>query len=365
LRKVRTHGIRGAYIGEFTVAGQVVPSNDVIFEGRAAWEAVFSTVDFGKFFLGFGAIGICERAFAEATNHLSRRVLYGNNVLEMPHIQSMMVCAFARLVAMKLFACRALDYLQVAGPKERRYLLFNAVQKAGVSTEGVKVMDLLSECIGAKGFEADTFFEMALREAPMIPGLEGSTHVNLRLAARFIQSYFGRSPGVPPMPESVTLSPAGAEENPYWHSRHDRNPKTVQFADCLTAYRPLRSVANVRTFVRQVAAFRRMIGSDAKSDDVAGDVALSIAMGRCFATIVYGQLVAENCVMAEIDLMMVAMIFDELVQDLTTEGLRLLQMFPAESLARTMLMKMVRSPRRAAVDVESVFATLNGRYASN
>lgn len=364
LRKIRTLGIRSAYVGEFTVAEQVVPSTDVIFEGRAAWEAVFGAVDFGKFFLGFGAIGICERAFAEATNHLRRRVLYGKSVLELPHIRSMVTCAFARLVAMKLYACRALDYLQVAGPNERRYLLFNAVHKARVSTEGVKVMDLLSECIGAKGFEADTFFEMALREAPMIPGLEGSTHINFRMTARFIDNYFDRSPVAPELPGSVTLTSADPEENPYWHGRHDRNPKTIQFADCLAAYRPWRSAANVRIFMKQVTAFRGMLGSSAKPEEFASDAALSIAIGRCFATIVYGQLVAENCVTAATDLTLVAMIFDELVQDLTAEALRLLLMFPAESAARTMLKKMVRVPRTAAADVESVFATLAERYAN-
>jgi arginine decarboxylase len=66
---------------------------------------------------------------------------------------------------MKLYGYRALDYVHAANERDRRYVLFCAVQKAKVSTEGVKVMALLSECIGAKGFESDTYFEMALRDA--------------------------------------------------------------------------------------------------------------------------------------------------------------------------------------------------------
>ena len=77
IRKIRTLGIRAAFIGEFSVAGQAIPAGDVICERRDAWEAVFGAVDFGKFFLGFGAIGICEHAFAEAIGHLRRRTLYG------------------------------------------------------------------------------------------------------------------------------------------------------------------------------------------------------------------------------------------------------------------------------------------------
>ena len=53
-------------------------------------------------------------------------------------------------------------------------------------------MDLLRECIGAKAFESDTYFEMALRDAQLIPNLEGSTHINLGLATQFIPRYFAR-----------------------------------------------------------------------------------------------------------------------------------------------------------------------------
>src|SRR5205807_1566233 len=155
---------------------------------REAWDAVFGTVNLGKFFLGFGAVGICEHAFAESVVHLHRRTLYGKSVAAMPHIRATTALAFARLAAMKLYAYRAVDYLQASCADDRRYLLFNAVQKATVSTEGVKVMALLSECIGARGFEAETYFESALREAQLIPGLEGSTHINFGLTAQFIET---------------------------------------------------------------------------------------------------------------------------------------------------------------------------------
>ena len=100
-------------------------------------------------------------------------------------------------MAMKCFAYRALDYLQASSKDDRRDLLFNAVQKAKVSTEGVKVMATLSECIGAKGFESDTYFEMALRDAQLIPGLEGSTHINFGLTSRFIDPYFTSNTDMP------------------------------------------------------------------------------------------------------------------------------------------------------------------------
>src|SRR5207253_101043 len=129
----------------FDVVQHELPPTDVIAEGRDAWDAVFGTVTLGKFFLGFGSIGICEHALHEALRHLRTRILYGAPVIAMPHIRALVAQARARLIAMKLYAYRALDYVHGASEADRRYLLFCAVQKAKVSTEAVKVMALLSE----------------------------------------------------------------------------------------------------------------------------------------------------------------------------------------------------------------------------
>jgi acyl-CoA dehydrogenase len=144
-RKIRTLGVRAAFVGEFALQDHELPRGDVIAEGRQAWDAVFGAVTLGKFFLGFGSIGICEHAFEEAAAHLQARILYGKPAIDMPHIRSTMVQAFARLTAMKLYAYRALDYLHSSSETDHRYLLFAAVQKAKLSTEGVKVLSLLSE----------------------------------------------------------------------------------------------------------------------------------------------------------------------------------------------------------------------------
>jgi len=365
VRKIRTHGVRTAFVAEFEVKDQLVAGEDVICRGREAWEAAFGTVDFGKYFLGFGSVGICERAFAEALAHLRKRVLYGKPVTAMPHIRLALAGAFARLTGMKMYAYRALEYLQTAGPDDRRYLLFNAVQKARVSTEGVKVMGLLSECIGAKGFEADTYFETALREAPMIPSLEGSTHINFALTAQFIDQYFADPADGPPPPDSIMLRPDDPEENPYWFGTRDRHPKTVRFAPYLDAYLPLRRVPNVRTFVKQVRGIHRLFtGDGVDASAVAIDPGLSMAMGKCFSMIAYGQLVAENCSASQAEPAMISLVFQGLIEDLSVEAIRLAALFPAGGAQRAMLQKVVRVPRTGAGDVEGVFGFLEPRFAA-
>ncbi len=362
VRKIRTLGIRTAFVGSFEVKEHPLPMSDVISRGREAWDAVRATINFGKFFLGFGAVGICEHAFAEAVAHMRPRVLYGTPVTEMPHIQMATALAYARLTAMKLYAYRALDYLQASCEDDRRYLLFNAVQKAKVSTEGVKVVGLLSECIGARGFEAETYFESALRDAQLIPSLEGSTHINYALAAQFIDAYFTDSEHEAVAPESVTVHEGDVDENPYCLAASDRNSRTVHFANCLQAYEPLRSVANVRAFVKQVQVFRQLASSGIAALNPSAGAGLLIALGKCFSVIAYAQLIAENCQVMKVAPATVALMFHALVEDLSAEALKLAVLFPPRSTPRALLRRVVLVPRMSAADLGFVSEAIVSQY---
>jgi len=362
VRKIRTLGVRTAFVGGFEVKNHRFTESDIMSQGRAAWDAVFSTIIFGKFFLGFGAIGICEHAFAEAVAHMRHRILFGKPVTEMPHLRTALVAAFARLTAMKLYAYRALDYVQVASAGERRYLLWSAVQKARVSTEGVKVMALLSECIGARGFEAETYFELALRDAQLIPALESSTHINFGLTAQFIDSYFAGAGAESPPP---LLHATDAGENPYWLEAGDRNAKTVRFAHFLAAYEPLRMVPNVASFMTQVQAFQRFAAGGTSAMNSAVGAELLIEMGKCFSAIAYSQLVAENCVAAAVSKSAVSVIFHCLIEDLSAAALKLAALFAPDSAQRELLQGLVRVPETAAADVLALSEFIAARYFSH
>ncbi len=365
VRKIRTLGIRTAFVGEFEVKGHPLPESDILSQGRDAWDAIFGTVNLGKFFLGFGAVGICERAFVEAFAHLRSRILYGQTVAEMPHLRAATAFAFARLTAMKLYAYRALDYVQAASADERRYLLFTAIQKAKVSTEGVKVMALLSECIGARGFESDTYFASALREVQMIPGLEGSTHINFGLTSQFLGVYFAGPEREGTAPKTVIRHPAGHGENPYLMEALDRNAKTVRFAPFLQAYEPLRAVANVQSFMEQVEAFHLFAIGGISALNPATDAGLLIVIGKCFSTIAYAQLIAESCLALKVASGMLSVIFHGLIEDLSTESLKLSAMFPTNSAERAQLQDIVRLPETSAADLEFVSEFYRGaRYGT-
>ena len=351
VRKIRTVGVRAAYVGELAVDQHTFPATDIIAEGRGAWDAVLGTVTLGKFFLGFGSIGICQRAMAEAVAHLKGRVLYGRPAIEMPHLRSKTARAYARLSAMKLYAYRALDYVYAAGPTDRRYLLFNAVQKAKVSTEGVKVVALLAECIGAKAFEADTFFEMALRDVQLIPGLEGSAHINLALAAQFAPRYFASGREMLADPPSAVAGELAGEENPYLMEARSSGIEGIVFGAFARAFEPLASVPNVRLLARQAAAFERLFRGCDPAASFARDSEAGMALGQCLATIAYAQLVAENAARLKVAAPLVSAMFHEIVIDLGVATMSLVACAPElGAAARARGRRMIRIPRTAPGD---------------
>jgi acyl-CoA dehydrogenase len=315
LQKIRTIGIRSAFVGAFEVRDFALKQDDIITEGRDAWDAIFGTVTLGKFFLGFGAIGICEHALDEALVHLRGRNLYGEPALNLPHIRWLMSQAYARLTAMRLYAYRALDYVQGSNENDRRYQLYCAVQKAKVGTEGVKVMSLLAECVGAKAFEADGYFEMALRDAPLIPALEGSTHINLALIAQFIRPYFTTADVTPKDPPSVSQGNR-SRENPYLFVARTGGIKGISFPAVRSSYEPFMSLANVRLFVEQADAFARAM-READPKETSSDALIAVGLGQCLATIAYAQLVAENAVRLSVPAQVVNAMFHSLVLDLS------------------------------------------------
>ena len=81
--------------------------------------------------------------------------------------------AFARLIAMKLFSDRAVDYFRSAGDNDRRYLLFNPVTKMKVTTEAEKVVALIGEIVSAKGFESDSYVGIARVDVMGYPNSRG------------------------------------------------------------------------------------------------------------------------------------------------------------------------------------------------
>lgn len=168
-----------SYVADFILKDYPISENEILSKGQDAWDSALNTVNVGKYNLGWASIGISTHAFYEALNHAANRKLYGMKVTDFPHVKQMFVDAYTRLTAMKLFALRASDYKRTASAEDRRYLLYTPTVKMKVTTQGEEVINLLWDVIAAKGFERDTYFEMAARDIRALPKLEGTVHVNI------------------------------------------------------------------------------------------------------------------------------------------------------------------------------------------
>ncbi|MBQ0894740.1 acyl-CoA dehydrogenase [Micromonospora sp. U56] len=352
------------YVSEFRLEDYPVRAEDVLHTGKAAFDAALNTVNVGKFNLCTASIGICEHAMYEAVTHAHNRVLYGRRVTDFPHVRRELTDAYARLVAMKLFSDRAVDYFRSAGPDDRRYLLFNPMTKMKVTTEGEKVVDLLWDVIAAKGFEADTYFDKAARDIRGLPKLEGTVHVNLALILKFMANYLFRPAEFPPVP--TRHDPADDEF--LFRQGPARGLGAIRFHDWRAAYDAHAGVPNVARFREQADGLCALLAAHAPSEEQQRDLDFLLALGQLFALVVYGQLILEQAALTGLDADLLDEIFDILVRDFSGHATELhgkaATTDAQAAWALTQVRRPVADPQRTA-RVWSQVAALSGAYEMN
>lgn len=306
------------YVSEFELKDYPVAEGDILHRGREAWNAALNTVNIGKYNLGWASIGICTHALYEAITHASNRILYGHPVTDMPHVKQMFVDAYSRLVAMKLFALRAADYMRAASSEDRRYLLYNPMVKMKVTTQGEEVIDLMWDAIAAKGFEKSTYFGQAAIDIRALPKLEGTVHVNIALIVKFMPNFFFNPMEYPDVP----TQDHDRNDDFLFHQGSTKGLSQIQFNDYRRAFEGC-ELPNVRLFAEQTEAFRSMIEEDPPGPDQMRDVDFLLAMGEMFALVVYSQLLLENAPTYEIEEDLMDQIFDFMVRDMSKFALQL------------------------------------------
>ncbi|MGH3862382.1 acyl-CoA dehydrogenase [Actinokineospora sp.] len=296
------------YVAEFALEDYPVGEHDILHIGVEAFSAALNTVNIGKFNLCFGGIGLCTHALYEAITHAHNRILFGNPVTDFPHVRRGFVDAYARLIAMRLFSDRAVDYFRSADDQDRRYLLFNPVTKMKVTTEAQRVTGLLSDIVAAKGFENDTFLPIAKVDVDGLPKLEGTVAVNLALILKFMPAYLLEPQEFAPVP---TRDDA-ADDEFLFRQGPARGLGKVRFHDWRAVYRAHAGVPNVAVFTEQAEALATLIGSGGGQ---VSDMDLQLALGELFTLVVYGGLILEQAQLTSLDGDLLDQIFETLVRD--------------------------------------------------
>ena len=327
------------YVAEYNLSGYPVTDDDIMTTGRDAWDSALNTVNVGKFNLGWASIGICTHAFYEGLNHAANRNLYGKWVTDFPHIRQIFVDAYTRLSAMKLFATRAADYFRSASKDDRRYLLYNPMVKMKVTSQGEEVIDLIWDVIAARGFEKDTYFEVATSDIRSLPKLEGTVHVNMALIVKFMANYFF-NPG--------TFPEIGKQDDPacdefLFNQGPTRGLGKIQFHDPNLAYDSV-DLPNVNIFKEQIKLLKKMLATAAPDKAQAGNMDFLLTLGELFTLVAYGQLLIEKYNMDQFDTDLLEQIFDFMVRDFSKFALSLYSKTDTNEAQMALCLEMIKKP---------------------
>lgn len=328
-----------SYVAEFRLNDYPITEADILSKGRDAWDCTLNTVNVGKYNLGWASIGICTHAFYEAITHAAKRNLYGMYVTDFPHIRQLFVDAYTRLVAMKLFALRAGDYMRTASPKDRRYILYNSMVKMKVTSQGEDVINLLWDVIAARGFEAETYFSQAARDIRALPKLEGTVHVNMAQIIKFMPAYFFMAEEFPEIPRVDDAK----DDDFLFNQGVTKGLSLIRFHDYRIAYGSV-DLPNVNIFKEQLEVFVEFLSKATPDDEQAKDLDFLLNLGELFTLVVYGQLIIENAKIYDISDALLDQIFDFIVRDFSMYALQLYSKQSITEQQQEILLRMIKKP---------------------
>jgi len=352
------------YVAQYTLHGYPLTDDDILSTGQDAWDSSLNTINVGKYNLGWASIGICSHAFYEAITHATNRKLFDHSVTDFTHVRQFFVDAWTRLVAMRMFAHRASDYMRSASVEDRRYLLYNPMVKMKVTTQGEEVINLLWDIIAAKGFEKDMYFEMAARDIRALPKLEGTVHVNMALIIKFMGNYFFNPAPFPDVPKKDEPT----NDDFLFDQGATKGLGKIQFHDSALAYNSM-DLPNLNVFKEQIEVLKELLLTAAPSKEQAEDIDFLLNLGELFTLVAYGQLLIEKAKIESVEEDVMDQVFDFMVRDFSKFALQLYSKTGATNEQMALCMKMIKKPVNDPARFNRVWeghiADLNGAYEMN
>lgn len=329
------------YVANYALRDYPVSEADILHRGPEAFHAALNTVNVCKYNLGWGAVGMCTHAMYEAVTHASNRILYGTVVTDFTHVRRLLTDAYARLVAMRLVATRACDYMRSASTDDRRYLLYSPLTKAKITSEGERVITALWDVIAAKGVEKDTIFEAMAREIGLLPRLEGTVHINIGLLGKFMPNFlFAPNDALP----SIGRRDDAADDTFLFAQGPTGGLGKVRFHDWRAPFESFGHLPNVALLRSQVDVLAEMLASATPDAAQQKDIDFAFAVGQLFATVPYAQLILEEAGLSGVDEGLLDEIFAVLVRDFNAYAVELSDKPATTDAQARYAMRMIRRP---------------------
>jgi len=329
------------YVANYALRDYPVTEADMLHRGMDAFHAALNTVNVCKYNLGWGAVGMCTHAMYESVTHAANRYLYGTVVTDFSHVRRLLTDAYARLVAMRLVATRASDYMRSASADDRRYLLYSPLTKAKVTSEGERVITALWDVIAAKGVEKDTFFETVAREIGLLPRLEGTVHINIGLLAKFMPNYLFAPDAALPV---IGRRDDAADDSFLFAQGPTGGLGKVRFHDWRASFAGYAHLPNVALLRDQTDVLAEMLASATPDAAQQKDIDFAFGVGQLFALVPYAQLILEEAPLSRVDDPLIDEIFAVLVRDFNTYAVELHDKSATTDEQARFAMRMIRRP---------------------
>lgn len=351
------------FVANYALRDYPVSEADILHRGPGAFHAALNTVNVCKYNLGWGAVGMCTHAMYEAVTHASNRILYGTVVTDFSHVRRLLTDAYARLVAMRLVATRACDYMRSASASDRRYLLYSPLTKAKITSEGERVITALWDVIAAKGVEKDTIFEAMTREIGLLPRLEGTVHINIGLLGKFMPNFlFAPNTELP----SIGRRDDAADDAFLFAQGATGGLGKVRFGDWRAPFDSFGHLPNVALLRAQIDVLTEMLASATPDPAQQKDIDFAFAVGQLFATVPYAQLILEEAGLSGVDEGLIDEIFALLVRDFNAYAVELADKPATTDEQARFAIRMIRRPAHDPARYDQVWKDhvlpLSGAY---
>jgi hypothetical protein len=209
-----------------------------------------------------------------------------------------------------------------------------------VTTEGERVVELLSDVIAAKGFEKDTYFEVAPRDIRALPRLEGTVHVNMALVLKFMASYLFNPAEYP----AVASRPPAGDDDFLFRQGPTNGLGRIQFAPWRPAFEAFADVPNVARFLDQADGLCTLLATAPPDADQQRDLDFLLTLGQLFTLVPYGQLICEQAELDGVDRDVLDQIFAVLVQDFSAYAVELHGMASSSEAQQAWAREHIRKP---------------------
>jgi acyl-CoA dehydrogenase len=352
------------FVANYALREYPVTEADILHRGPAAFHAALNTVNVCKYNLGWGAVGMCTHAMYEAVTHASNRILYGTVVTDFSHVRRLLTDAYARLVAMRLVATRACDYMRSASAEDRRYLLYSPLTKAKITSEGERVITALWDVIAAKGVEKDTIFEAMTREIGLLPRLEGTVHINIGLLGKFMPNFLFASNSALPL---IGRRDDAVDDAFLFAQGPTGGLGKVRFHDWRAPFDTFGHLPNVALLRSQIDVLADMLAGATPDAAQQKDIDFAFAVGQLFATVPYAQLILEEAGLSGVDEALIDEIFAVLVRDFNAYAVELSDKPATTDEQARFALRMIRRPAHDSARYDQIWKdhvlALNGAYA--